>query len=408
MEISYKREMKHNYLVIEGDNQSDSYEVRMMAGNVIEGLMKFRLKRVDDRSCYCYEITSKQPLSRLLESKSLKAEEIRLLILEMSKTLNKMEQYLLKEDQILLQPDYIYVEPELFSVEFCLVPGRDGNFPGELCKLLEYLLGKVDYQDKECVVMTYGMYRESLKENYGMENLLKYLINIDSQGKEKDDESKTDKNVLEKVHPDSLKIENEAAGSTVGLMSEYPEQPKFSQKESWKDRLQSKIKQLFGRSSVKKVPKPHVDEETQLPWQMIFEHENINKEEMKESPYPGNNNNRTVIKEEYGSNTVLLYDKNEKHIRKLISLDDKVQDICIAYYPFIIGKQEDLVDFMLDYDTVSRLHLRIDDENGTYRITDLNSTNGTEVAGVMLENNESSEVKLGDVVTVAGLRFQFA
>ena len=87
----------------------------------------------------------------------------------------------LQEEQILLQPEYIYVEPERFSVEFCLIPGRKSDFPAELGKLLEYLLGKVDYQDKACVVMTYGMYRESLKENYGIADLLKFLTGVDGQ-----------------------------------------------------------------------------------------------------------------------------------------------------------------------------------------------------------------------------------
>ena len=33
--------------------------------------------------------------------------------------------------------------------------------------------GKVNHQDKECVVMAYGLYQESLKENYGMGDLLR-------------------------------------------------------------------------------------------------------------------------------------------------------------------------------------------------------------------------------------------
>ena len=39
--------------------------------------------------------------------------------------------------------------------------------------LLQYLLGKVNHQDKDCVVMAYGLYQESLKENYGMADLLR-------------------------------------------------------------------------------------------------------------------------------------------------------------------------------------------------------------------------------------------
>ena len=61
MNVTYRREMKHNYLIIEPEiSHYDSYEVQMMASNGIEGLLKFRLKQVDDRKLYCYEITSKQ------------------------------------------------------------------------------------------------------------------------------------------------------------------------------------------------------------------------------------------------------------------------------------------------------------------------------------------------------------
>lgn len=60
-----------------------------------------------------------------------------------------------------------------FTVYLCLIPGRQGIFPEEMTALLQYLLGKVNHQDKECVVMAYGLYQESLKENYGMGDLLR-------------------------------------------------------------------------------------------------------------------------------------------------------------------------------------------------------------------------------------------
>ena len=56
-----------------------------------------------------------------------------------------------------------------------------------------------------------------------------------------------------------------------------------------------------------------------------------------------------------------------------------MEDILIPYFPFIIGKHEELVDYVLNRSTVSRLHVRIDREGEEYRITDLNSTNGTMV-----------------------------
>lgn len=93
-----------------------------------------------------------------------------------------------------------------------------------------------------------------------------------------------------------------------------------------------------------------------------------------------------------GSGTVLLNpgkDESEIGLRLLRALDDGEPDIRIAYYPFIIGKQENLVDHVLNRETVSRLHLRIDQKDGHYYVQDLNSTNGTMVDGRMLENNET-------------------
>jgi pSer/pThr/pTyr-binding forkhead associated (FHA) protein len=73
----------------------------------------------------------------------------------------------------------------------------------------------------------------------------------------------------------------------------------------------------------------------------------------------------------------------------------------------VIGKQENLVDYQMDRDTVSRLHLRIDRDDGRYYITDLNSSNGTMLHGRLLENNEKAEVRPGDEVSIAQFRFVF-
>ena len=82
-------------------------------------------------------------------------------------------------------------------------------------------------------------------------------------------------------------------------------------------------------------------------------------------------------------------------------------DIPILYYPFIIGKQENLVDFKLDRNTVSRLHIRIDKRGDSYWIKDLNSTNGTLLRGRLLENNEEAEIYAGDEICIARFRYRF-
>lgn len=176
MEVSYRREMNHNYMIIGAPGESaDGYECRMLAGNGIEGLLKFRVRHQGEQKIFYYEITSRQPLSRLFEQRKITGAEIRRLLLNLAATLNKMEEYLLREDRILLEPDYIYADQDQFFVSLCMVPGYSCDFPGAITNLLRFLLEKVDHQDRDGVVLAYHLYHESLKDNYGMRDLLKYL-----------------------------------------------------------------------------------------------------------------------------------------------------------------------------------------------------------------------------------------
>jgi len=201
MEISYHREMKNNYLMIAVEEARErGFEARMLIGNTIDGLLKFRIRKSDNRCQFCYEITSKQPLGRLLETKAIGADQIRRLLLGIAQTLTRMEDYLLSEDQILLDPDFIYVDLENFQPGLCLIPGRKGDFPQEFSELLRFLLGKVDHQDKDAVVLVYGLYRESLKDNYGLDNLLRWLVKEDCSNHE----SEKSEPAMEKTSQDLL------------------------------------------------------------------------------------------------------------------------------------------------------------------------------------------------------------
>ena len=51
--------------------------------------------------------------------------------------------------------------------------------------------------------------------------------------------------------------------------------------------------------------------------------------------------------------------------------------------------------------------MRFDKKEDTYFLTDLNSTNGTFVNGRKLDNNETTELSLGDQIGIADLQFTF-
>lgn len=175
VDIHYKRQMNHNYMIIDAPSEKGGYECQMLAGNSIEGLLKFRVEYQEEKRQFYYEITSRQPLSRMLEKRRVKGEEIRRLMLDLIELLRRIEEYLLNEEQLLLDPEYIYINPNSFRAGMCLVPGMEGDLPAALSGLLQYLLERVDHEDRDGVVIAYNLYQESRKENYGLCDLIRCL-----------------------------------------------------------------------------------------------------------------------------------------------------------------------------------------------------------------------------------------
>lgn len=441
MEVGYVRELRQNYLFIRAaEAQEEGYAARMMAGNTIEGLLKFRVRKSDNRSSFCYEITSKQPLGRLLETRTINAVQIRSLLLGIAQTLKRMEDYLLIEEQILLAPDYIYVDSEEYRPFLCLVPGKQGNFPEEFSFLLQYLLGKADHEDKEAVVLIYGLYRESLKENYGLDNLLGCLMKGDLKENCPKLDSSRERENHETIEPQSIEAweppqQGEAgkpgsskqkqgygyflpgaamfalaAGSfclwgmdglmaygvwlaAAGLLLFAVGGGLFFWKASahHNSRIPAIHFPIAQPAPAKKEAAASSDETGR--WQMMFEEE----AQTQAVPISGKS-------EEGEMNTVLLWNQEGKKEGRYLAGEDG-STIPLSYYPFIIGKQEGLCDYVILKNTISRLHLRIDESAQGYQLTDLNSTNGTYVNGRCLDANETVAIHPGDKIGIADLTF---
>lgn len=457
MKIAYRREMKSNYLIIDPEEPNyKGFELPMLEKNKIEGLLKFHLKNLDGQSSCYYEITSKQSLSRILEYRNLGEEELKKLISGIASTLSRLEAYLLKEDQILLDPEYIYLEPERFKVFLCLIPGRKGNFSQEMTGLLRYLLGKVNHQDKECVVKAYGLYHESLKENYGINDLIEIIENKSNDREKEAFEKKNTKEedtrgfhadiptrivTREEEKYESRNPENNdtvkagispvkalflmavtMSGSAailwllfgisaivrfwygpliigavviVSLFLSGGRKNQGKERKPYKDERSFKEERTF-KEDVKREEKSSLKEE-RYDWQMAF---------IEEANEPAHQPEEE--KEEEILQTVLLTDTTaDRNARYLRAVGSEVPDITISYVPYLIGKQEGLVDYVLEGEAISRIHARIDRVGEEYQLCDLNSTNGTSINGRILETNETVTLKKGDEVFIANFAFIF-
>ena len=174
MNISYKRDMTHNYMVpdLTDDIREDDYRIHMLMENHIRGLLPCSLKKINCRSHFFYDITSRQSMEHIYDSRFLNAADIRTLLRGLHRTLKEVKKYLLDVDRIVLQPDMIYMDIESKEPFFCYLPGYQNDLLQSFRELTAYLLEHLDQTDNSAVLLGYEIYRKARIENYSLERLL--------------------------------------------------------------------------------------------------------------------------------------------------------------------------------------------------------------------------------------------
>jgi pSer/pThr/pTyr-binding forkhead associated (FHA) protein len=82
------------------------------------------------------------------------------------------------------------------------------------------------------------------------------------------------------------------------------------------------------------------------------------------------------------------------------------QEVPVPYPVVTLGRGAD-ADVRIDDDSVSDLHARLEYDMGAWRLTDLESTNGTAVEGVKLTPRVPTPLAYGTTVRLGGVRMQF-
>ena len=99
--------------------------------------------------------------------------------------------------------------------------------------------------------------------------------------------------------------------------------------------------------------------------------------------------------------------RGQEDVCRLEPENRQQKTIEIRYFPFIIGKQEELVISVWRTIRSAGSICAWNREEEECWVTDLNSTNGTTVNGRLLEANESAPLRPGDELVIAALRYHF-
>lgn len=443
LQPEYKRDMHKNYLILKEKNEEEkeSYDMRMVSNNHIPGLLKVKLRTVDQKKEYCYDITAKQPVSVMFRKEPLREEQIKEILTEIISTLKKGKEYLLFEDNFILLPDYIYMGLEEGEIELLYFSGYGKSIKEQIISLIEYMMDKVDYQDKPAVFLVYGIYKISREEECTFEKLLEFLREDEKLEKEIERQEKEERDIWmeeEKVADMEVEIESEeekkkyplwvwaASGASVvvallaiiivvrsGILFDVVTGKL----------LLGKMAAVFGiiggveaycltRILDEKNQIAYIAEKTEYikPVEEKRKLERQRKEcergcftftEQKELEVSIENN-----RENQDLATVVLAEREEEYYLSPEE-PDIYMPIFFPEFPFFIGTLKTKVDCVINSRNVSRFHAKFEKEKEIFYLVDLNSTNGTFLNGIRLAANESREIVLGDYVSFADVTYQF-
>ena len=469
----YIRDNSYNYMMIESPEKpgEESYQIKMLLKNTVSKFLPISLKSINNIQSYCYDISSKQPLSRMYEGNNITYEDVINIAMHISRISNVVNEYLLELDCVVLNARLMYMNISDKALYFTYYPYEEKEFGESLRQLFEFILEHLDHNDKKAVMLTYGIYQKILQNDYNVKNLIENVIEDDEKESHEDHEDYKD----HKDHKDheghySLNIQNMNSCSInsskenlenrhiiESVMPEVIEDEKEIRNTNISNAFMA-VKAAFvvimiftafnvilPRYRVVKiglVPAIIIITLILIAYKLadIFYEKNRvfftkivpNKEEIeysvpaekiedsRQSLYKGVTDKlktQTQIKTqtEYACTQLLSDYLKETTLSiscRLLAQDElsNEKEITIRENPFIIGSYASKCNFAFSNQLISRMHLRITKEkcSEVHFVEDLNSTNGTYVNGNKIEPNQKVQIKDGDILKIAVIQYRFA
>lgn len=456
MRAEYKRDMNHNYLILYGEDEinTDSYQVRMLVGNVIPSLLKCRIQGMDGRFLVYFDITSKQALSVLYEEKKMGVEDLRLIFGGFVKAMEDAAEYLMNPGQFIISPEYIYTDIEKQEIYFCMMPGYEKDIKEQFQFLTEYILPKIDHQDQDAVILGYGVYKRAMEDSFHLEHIKEELYK--TQGQQGTTTTKAEQMKTEseqRQESEDFNPEEEGFWENEEINQEFVRDGEKSKRLSLPQKtgvivlaaillcgiaattlmgylpyletgtilgiiivLVACVMLFVYVSKIKKKPgalRQGREEERdkpkgitgKVPTDQTDQSQNTIKSVVKST-------NKPVVKSsqlhaDYGE-TVVLSAGAVSGPASLVSKEPgELATIYINEDLTVIGKLETACDAVISLPTVSRIHAKIKKKEDAYYLTDMNSRNGTAVNGRLLLLDEEYQLEPEDEVDFAQARYIF-
>lgn len=440
LEIEVKHDINKNYLIVHGQQEGD-YMVQMLDGNKIKGFLNMEVRKIDNQSEYYYDITGKENLSQKTTRGKWKYEELVKLVAEILEVVGKAREYLLSEEYFLLQPEYIYREISSGEVFLCYAWSESKNINEQFTQLFTYFLNVVDYEDERAVQLVYQLYDVSREEQCTLQRLWSVFETVDSPVSRIDDESfheeikqtlaaedRKSKRFKDKLWMEKKEERGALAGEEKKKRGRVRKLKPDRNGNCFLGKFQKLLEKLSGETKesdciAKKLG--NTTKETGNTAKEICMKAKGNpitvkqekkqgisfyKENIAKMSFPVEDRTQFTRQEQ---TVCCLSGEKEKSAKQeyhchLLPEDKSQCTISMGEFPFYIGRFQKDTNGLKEILSISRMHCKIEQTEGKYYVSDLHSTNGTYVNRIKLAEGNKTELKNGDELAIADIKYRFS
>ncbi|MCM1183081.1 MAG: FHA domain-containing protein [Roseburia sp.] len=427
-----------------GGAGGEDYRVRMLLENHIQGLLPVTHRMVDGESRYYYEINSLQSLDRLLDKKEIGYRELRALLIGCISLFDRLEEYLLDGSRIIMRAEYIYMDVERMEPYFVCYPEYDGDARASFMTFIDELLVRIDHADEQAVLLGYQVYRYTRNPNYVLSEIRRMMEQI---SEEPVGSTAAKAEALPRMEPqDPVKVYETCSGKgtpeygSLGWEEELAVEPAESRDSGGRMDLigagvcvfialsvaavllgaRTLTISGFGREQelclygavamaaaaavifvvcfIKKKRRGEDTEEAYLYPRADAEAFPAERfmDRVSEKGFPEAGSAMEAAEPGACNDTICLGGGviEERVLRGRIR--DREVTVDLSRLPLTVGKLGSFADYVINDNTVSKMHARFEERDGRVYLCDLNSTNGTVRNGVMLDINAPVLLEPGD------------
>ncbi len=384
LHVEYVRSLNCNYerILLDKMPEERRYQYSILGRCQIKGLLPCSLRYIDGQAYLYYDISSRQNIALLYSSRCITREWIRDFLWSLRHIRQELGRFLLDVGNIIWYPEQIFQELEENVFSFLYIPYYEGE--SGFMKLMEFWVEHIDYNDEILVDCVYRMY-ERVERNG--EIYLQTQIFEDAECLEDTKLPELAYREVEESSAEELRENTASALSTIDGREEDVQQQEKPTKPGRKG-----IRGILeGRRS--RSQKLREDYRQAMQQEMMGYHHVVAEQMNYESTY---------------GQTVYFEDKAEsaKNPHRLLTPEGKLF-LSLEQPNITIGKKKGEVDLVLEDSSISRMHARITNQEGSIYLEDLNSTNGTFQNGQRMQPYEKKKLEEGDEIKLGKVVFIF-